>query len=524
MNNYSLKTRLSTFYSNGQVLLQDRIELSDLPQNPDLLLIPFEVPTQIIPESINSYLKIGKQSIIPLDFKTELTNESQSLLQPFQLYQEWTGKWVQVQTSNSKSSFEGKLLHIEEVGTTYLVILQKGKRKTILTNVISISLKEENQDLEEEQESNTTNQIIVQVSGPSPQWLRHNTLPSSVYLDLSYLSNGMQWNCNYSLLLSSDNLFINGQSKATISNTTGFEIQDTKLKFVVGNPNPALSNTIRKRGMGYNNLEMRTSQALVSSAAPSSSNSVQSSESQYYVLNVAGYYQIPPYKQTQLVLFHFTELPVLPWFKYMLSESTSYGIFMNNRNRRLPRNYADWGIKFNTEQRIWPPGIVTVYQENNNSSTISSSTKSSFSNYVGSNRILEAVPPGEFVDIKLGKTQQIYGSHQSTLTDKGVQNRGGYVRAYLFEGSLLIENNDIGSLNDLYLIYPNDLEASISITESKIQRNMNMGISTSNSNNTKLSLVYEGIDPVDGHRWRVIGALPGDELLFRVNFTLSTQG
>ncbi|HRF59993.1 MAG TPA: DUF4139 domain-containing protein [Fimbriimonadaceae bacterium] len=84
----------------------------------------------------------------------------------------------------------------------------------------------------------TMPQLSLQVKSDAPQ---------NTQLDFSYLTRGLSWSADYTLTLAPESDRIDLECWATVSNTTGTEFTDAKIRFVAGSPNRAVRPALDPR-------------------------------------------------------------------------------------------------------------------------------------------------------------------------------------------------------------------------------------------------------------------------------------
>lgn len=534
----NLVDRRTTVFSNGQALLQHTYRPNGNPANTeagnatcasapatpvriDIPVSPLTIRSSVVAMwKSNDHLKHLLETNVQLMSDTAREAQSLSTMTDPAL---WIGQNVELRAAGE--CVEGRLMFIERLQGAqlqwYAVLMPTHKSGPALyTNVDAIRVLNSSATL-----PCPTNQVSLHISPHKFKPHNGGTNPRR-FAELSYLTNGVTWRSSTALYLNSTTTFVMaGIARATIHNSTNFEISGTALRLVVGEPN---------RAQDLDSGTPRPQEMLQASFARSEP-ATTSQEQQYYVLTVPGQdHRLAPWGQLQTTLFELDRVPVRPFHRYPLTPDPSvFGGNPPNGTSVVVPHKSDWGIQLSTDTQVWPPGEVTVYQESNPDAEqepvgcrTGNIREIRYPNYAGFTSLARAAPPDTALELTLGKSEILTGQHQLTVEDVVASNTEtglpvpGYTRRIEVQGELLVTEN-VAPHADLYVSYAEAPNARVrqSVAEISVR-----GTGNTNGRRNAGTVYLEFGGWHNGVlRWYIRNWKAPAQLAFRLVFQVSTQ-
>lgn len=233
------------------------------------------------------------------------------------------------------------------------------------------------------------------ITRPTLRWLISSATGSEQTLELTYLTSGLNWTADYTVLLNSDNSALDLDGWITLNNTSGASFTDATVKLVAGDINRLPSPE-----------EFRGDVMMLESVAFAGAPADQVEQRNFYEYNL---YEIQrpvtvlDNETKQVEFVNGTNVPAntfyvydgsQPYYGYMVTDSYS-----GSTGVTTVQNY----LEFTTDEENGlgadlPAGRIRVYQEDVDGAAL----------LIGENQITHT-PEGETVQIYLGNAFDLVG-------------------------------------------------------------------------------------------------------------------
>ena len=240
------------------------------------------------------------------------------------------------------------------------------------------------------------------ITRPTLQWLIQSVTGGDQQVELTYLTSGMSWSADYTILLNTDNTMLDLNGWVTLNNTSGTTYSDAQLKLIAGDVN-------RIQPEARNVMPMAMEMDMTGAMAPEPA--VEQRELfEYQLYEITRPVTIADNETKQVEFVTGADIPATTYFVYNGSMS-----FYNYGYPLIDQYYGDSGItdvqtylEFNTGEENGlgadlPAGRIRVYQEDVDGAAL----------LIGENRI-DHTPEGEMVDIFLGNAFDLVGERIQT--------------------------------------------------------------------------------------------------------------
>ncbi|MBZ0290578.1 MAG: DUF4139 domain-containing protein, partial [Anaerolineae bacterium] len=238
------------------------------------------------------------------------------------------------------------------------------------------------------------------ITRPTLRWLLQAATGGQQQVELTYLTGGMSWTADYTVLLDTGNTKLDLNGWITLSNTSGASFRDAQVKLVAGDVNrlPDPNMYVREEGLMMD---------AVAQAAPQVSQR-EFFEYQLYELNRRVTVADNETKQVEFV--SGADVPATTFFVYeggVPFYGYGYPITDQYYAQTGVTDVQNW-LEFSTGEENGlgadlPAGRIRVYQEDTDGAAL----------LIGENRI-DHTPMGEDVKIYLGNAFDLVGEHTQT--------------------------------------------------------------------------------------------------------------
>ncbi|MGB7341449.1 MAG: hypothetical protein WBC91_21310 [Phototrophicaceae bacterium] len=367
-----------TIYNQGTALVQDRRTYTFT--TGDNLINFTDVAALIDPTSV-SFTSITD----PLGTRVLEQNYIYDLVGTSALLRRYVDETIRVTTADS-TVYEGQLLS----GSGEIIL------RTAEGGVVVIS----QDDVQDIQFPELPSGLITR---PTLRWLIDSQNSGDQQVELTYLTNGINWTADYNILLGTDNNQLDLNGWVTLNNTSGTAFQDATVKLVAGDVNRIQPEAIRRE------VELES----MAYAADGFDDSVAQREFfEYQLYEIARNVTVGNNETKQVEFVNGTGVTANTFYVYDASpQFYGYGGFY------FDQFYGQTGItdvanylEFSTDSENGglgadlPAGRIRVYQQDTDGSAL----------LIGENRI-DHTPEGEDVQIYLGNAFDLVG--QRTQTD-----------------------------------------------------------------------------------------------------------
>lgn len=239
------------------------------------------------------------------------------------------------------------------------------------------------------------------ITRPTLRWLLDSATGGDQQVELTYLTGGLSWAADYTILLAADNSQLNLNGWVTLNNTSGTAFEDALVKLIAGDVN-RLPEPQARGG------EMMMYDA-VAAAAPTEQ--VQErSFSEYHLYEIQRPVTVGNNETKQVEFVTAADVPARTFYVYNGS-----GPFYGYGGPIYDQYYGQMGItnvqnylEFSTAEEggvgaALPAGRIRVYQEDVDGSAL----------LIGENQI-DHTPEGEDVQIYLGNAFDLVGERTQT--------------------------------------------------------------------------------------------------------------
>jgi hypothetical protein len=232
------------------------------------------------------------------------------------------------------------------------------------------------------------------ISKPTLVWLFQNTLSSAQDIEVSYLTNGINWRADYVVTLNDTDDRADLSGWVTIDNKSGTTYRNASLKLVAGDVNRV------KDELEYKDKMLRTAE-IAAKAAP------QFQEEEFFEYHIYTLARATTIKENQTKQIGHVSADTIPVRKELVYRGASfyyhsrYGDAMTNQKVEVFVEIDN--RKENNLGMPLPKGTVRVYKYDNEKSL----------QFVGEDS-LDHTPKDEKVRIKLGNAFDVVGSRKQT--------------------------------------------------------------------------------------------------------------
>ena len=240
------------------------------------------------------------------------------------------------------------------------------------------------------------------ITRPTLRWLLDSAAGGEQQVELTYLTGGLNWAADYTILLAADNSDLNLNGWVTLNNTSGTAFEDALVKLIAGDVNRLPDPQMRAEAgmMMYDSVAM---------AAPTQQ--VQErSFSEYHLYEIQRPVTVGNNETKQVEFVTSADVPANTFYVYNGS-----GPFYGYGGPIYDQYYGQMGItnvqnylEFSTAEdggvgAALPAGRIRVYQEDIDGSAL----------LIGENQI-DHTPEGEDVQIFLGNAFDLVGERTQT--------------------------------------------------------------------------------------------------------------
>ncbi len=195
-----------TIYNNNQALYKTSF---DLTLKRGVHFYSYEqIPTGIITESVIFKAKDKNVLLFSQNFEYDLANSHKMI-------EKYIGKNIKLFTENEL--YEGTLIFYDSMNFGLLIKATNELNMISSAKVISVHLSEMPQDF---------------YTKPTLRWELSAPKDAKYPVELSFLSNGLNWRATYNVVLDKNNFMLN--SWVTINNTSGKDYENVTLKLIAG--------------------------------------------------------------------------------------------------------------------------------------------------------------------------------------------------------------------------------------------------------------------------------------------------
>lgn len=223
------------------------------------------------------------------------------------------------------------------------------------------------------------------IAKPTLMWRYVNDLASAHHLQVSYLTNNINWKADYVLLLDDKDISADLSGWVTIDNRSGTSYNNAKLKLVAGDVNRVLDKTVHRR-----RAEFVDDVTLLAAGAPQFE---QQAFFEYHIYDLQRKTDIRNNQTKQISLLEANGIKVSKEFLFYGQSS----FYMIQHSQQIPRQNVQVWIAFKNEKENnlgmpLPAGIIRLYKQDGQKSL----------QFIGEDRIAHT-PRNEEVRIKVGE-------------------------------------------------------------------------------------------------------------------------
>jgi hypothetical protein len=239
------------------------------------------------------------------------------------------------------------------------------------------------------------------ITRPTLRWLLQSALSGEQQVELTYLTGGMTWTADYTVLLADGNASLDLNGWITLSNTSGASFENAQVKLVAGDVN-------RLTDLDQVKNFMSTPTALPT-MTPAGSNVQQRQFFEYQLYEINRRVTVADNETKQVEFVTGADVPGNTFFVYEGTPFYGYGypITEQHYGQTSVTDVQNW-LEFSTgdEEGLGadlPAGRIRVYQEDTDGTAL----------LIGENSI-DHTPMGEDVRIYLGNAFDLVGEHTQT--------------------------------------------------------------------------------------------------------------
>ena len=365
-----------TIYNQGTALVQDRRTYTFTVGNN---IINFtDVASQIDPTSVN-FVSLTD----PLGTSVLEQNYIYDLVGTSALLRRYVDETIRVTTADG-TVYEGQLLS----GAGEIIL------RTNEGGVVVVS----QDDVRDIQFPELPSGLITR---PTLRWLLDSTNGGEQQVELTYLTNGINWTADYNILLATDNSSLDLNGWVTLNNNSGTAYQNATVKLVAGDVNRVQPQT----------LNMRTEELNAFAYDDAAESGVEQREFfEYQLYEIARNVTVGNNETKQVEFVTGANVEATTFYVYDSSpQFFGYGGFYSDQF------YGQTGItdilnylEFTTDEEgglgaDLPAGRIRVYQEDIDGAAL----------LIGEN-VIDHTPEGESVQIYLGNAFDLVGERTQT--------------------------------------------------------------------------------------------------------------
>jgi hypothetical protein len=345
-----------------------------------------DVASQIIPTSVQIVSLLDPRSLTVLE-----QNYEYDLLNPASLLDKYVGKEVKLLTRNPYTDRE-------EMVTATLLSNNGGP---IFKIGDQITFGHPGRILFPQVPENL-------ISKPTLVWLLRNDHPEPQHVETSYLTNGINWRCDYVVTLNNRDDRADMSGWVTIDNKSGATYRDARLKLVAGDVNRVKEDRERR-------TMLKSSMALEPAAAP------QFKEDAFFEYHIYTLQRRATVKDNQTKQISLLQGAAIPVKKELVLRGAAY-YYMSQQGEIAANQKAGVFVEIENKKENnlgvpLPKGTVRVYKHDNEGNL----------QFVGEDAI-DHTPEKEKITVKLGDAFDVVGSRKMTEWKKLSFNR--YEAAY----------------------------------------------------------------------------------------------
>ncbi len=239
------------------------------------------------------------------------------------------------------------------------------------------------------------------ITRPTLRWLIQSEQTGPQNVELTYLTGGMTWTADYTLLLAADNASLNLNGWVTLSNTSGATYKDAKVKLVAGDVNRLPVEQDYARAEVADGIVM-------SAAAPPTVD--QRNFNEYKLYEITRPVTVADNETKQVEFVTAAGVPADTFYVYDSSQPYyAYGGPLTDQTYGMTgvkdvQNYLEFTTGKDTGlDAALPAGRVRVYQEDIDGAAL----------LIGENSI-DHTPKGEKVQLFLGNAFDLVGQRVQT--------------------------------------------------------------------------------------------------------------
>jgi len=238
------------------------------------------------------------------------------------------------------------------------------------------------------------------ITRPTLRWLLQSAAAGDQHVELTYLTGGMNWSADYTVLLATDNISLDLNGWVTLNNTSGASFSDAQVKLIAGDVNRLPQNEVFAADGGR----------AVEMAAVPTEQVEQRNFNEYQLYEINRPVTVADNETKQVEFVTGANVPANTFFVYD-GGYPFYGYY----SPIVDQYYGQTGI---TDVQNWlefstgeedglgadlPAGRIRVYQEDTDGAAL----------LIGENTI-DHTPEGEDVQIFLGNAFDLVGEHIQT--------------------------------------------------------------------------------------------------------------
>ena len=330
-----------------------------------------DVASQIEPTSVHF-----KSLTAPLNCSIKEQDYEYDLVSADQLLKKYIDNKIKIVTKDDKS-YEGALLSYDGEN---IVISSNGSISMVCrsNNIREISFPELPEGL---------------ITKPTLVWLISTDKPGSHTSEISYLTNGINWEADYVAVIDKDDSKIDLSGWVTINNTSGASYKDANLKLIAGEVHRAPKE--------------RTFEALDGMRMAKSANAPQFEEKsffEYHMYTLQGKTTVKNNQSKQISLLSVSNVPIKKLYIY---DSADYGYYYDSgaeaKDQRVKVKLELANRKENNLGMPLPKGKIKVYKNDTDGSE----------QFIGEDAI-NHTPKDEVIRLTLGEAFDVVGERKLT--------------------------------------------------------------------------------------------------------------
>jgi hypothetical protein len=238
------------------------------------------------------------------------------------------------------------------------------------------------------------------ITRPTLRWLLQTGTTGQQQVELTYLTGGMSWTADYTVLLDTDNTKLDLNGWITLSNTSGASFQDAQVKLVAGDVNRLPEPELYAREQGL----------MMDAVAQAAPQVAQREFFEYQLYELNRHVTVADNETKQVEFVSGADVPAHTFFVYEGGTpfyGYGYPITDQYYGQSGVTDVQNW-LEFSTGEENGlgadlPAGRIRVYQEDTDGAAL----------LIGENRI-DHTPMGEDVRMYLGNAFDLVGEHVQT--------------------------------------------------------------------------------------------------------------